>query len=447
MLFRGLLLIVMFLSQIHLHARLWVEQDEVTVGVGYSVQVFYESNNSYANIYVSHDNEEVIKIISEKVDYDAGIIVVRGIKPGISYISIYESGSVSPAVVKVTVEPLKPIAAITISDTPIRVTRGDCFEIRPYVYPAFSDFSSLRVYSSAPDDFSVGISYHDGNYINVSTPWRNRYTCEGTLTAQYDNVSSSCRVTSEPLYHPATEMWLHEGVVNKGRQIDLYPNFYNGEYGSLSPFKEHKWTVGNQGILSINSSNSMHILLSALEEGKTDISFWYQFHYDDEWKTYNDKASWEVVDLETRDNMRGIMVKNKKLDVSVGQFINLRARACSGTELSGDGSWRNEFPSKIVYSIDNKSVVDFAYPNGVFYALNPGVATITVKCGGLQIPVMINVSGNSDINEISVEPNDCNANDTSNIEWYTIDGVKIGNPRTGLYIRRTGPKVEKVYLK
>ena len=52
------------------------------------------------------------------------------------------------------------------------------------------------------------------------------------------------------------------------------------------------------------------------------------------------------------------------------------------------------------------------------------------------------MAGTSGIENVLTEA-DANAP----VEYFNIQGVRVANPQNGLYIRRQGNKVDKIYLK
>ena len=50
-------------------------------------------------------------------------------------------------------------------------------------------------------------------------------------------------------------------------------------------------------------------------------------------------------------------------------------------------------------------------------------------------------AGTTGINDINVD----NAN--APVEYFNLQGIRVENPANGLYIRRQGNKVEKIYVK
>jgi hypothetical protein len=71
-----------------------------------------------------------------------------------------------------------------------------------------------------------------------------------------------------------------------------------------------------------------------------------------------------------------------------------------------------------------------------------GSATVTATVGDLT--ATCNVFGLSGINTVATDEVD---NSNAPVEYYNLQGVRIANPQTGLYIRRQGNKAEKVIIR
>ncbi|MEZ3562888.1 MAG: hypothetical protein K1V72_00995 [Duncaniella sp.] len=74
--------------------------------------------------------------------------------------------------------------------------------------------------------------------------------------------------------------------------------------------------------------------------------------------------------------------------------------------------------------------------------ITPGTYTLTeISGGGRFSGFTYEVTGSSAITDINVD----NAN--APVEYFNLQGIRVENPANGLYIRRQGNKVEKVYVK
>jgi hypothetical protein len=75
---------------------------------------------------------------------------------------------------------------------------------------------------------------------------------------------------------------------------------------------------------------------------------------------------------------------------------------------------------------------------GKYYALLSIVCGKTYK--DLCEPIVIEVTDESTIESVGIDV-------SADAEYYNLQGVRIDNPSKGLYIRKQGNKVEKVFVK
>jgi len=95
---------------------------------------------------------------------------------------------------------------------------------------------------------------------------------------------------------------------------------------------------------------------------------------------------------------------------------------------------------------DNKGIIDsykdFANPNvQSFDVKNLNIVTFANKGEQPFAVVAVDYTKSTAITDVNVD--DANAP----VEYFNLQGIRVENPQNGLYIRRQGNKVEKVYVK
>jgi len=95
---------------------------------------------------------------------------------------------------------------------------------------------------------------------------------------------------------------------------------------------------------------------------------------------------------------------------------------------------------------DNKGIIesyqDYENPNVQSFEITPQ-RVVTFKNSGEQpfVVVAVEYTKTTGIADINVD----NAN--APVEYFNLQGIRVENPANGLYIRRQGTKVEKIYVK
>lgn len=123
---------------------------------------------------------------------------------------------------------------------------------------------------------------------------------------------------------------------------------------------------------------------------------------------------------------------------SIGAYIN---GECRGEGVCVNGKW---FITVHGDAASNGQAVNFRVydsMNGKIYDVDT-TQPYSQMAGTLKAPISLKVAGSSTgIESISADSLDPNA------KYYTIDGIEVTNPTTGLYIVVDGNKAQKVYIK
>ena len=132
----------------------------------------------------------------------------------------------------------------------------------------------------------------------------------------------------------------------------------------------------------------------------------------------------ESIDLAEHDGSVTIVLTHTEADVKMYHKFTAAAKSAAPAKEDADYEGYVEHPAEGVTITEPGTLMYYAEKNGV--KSTPKSLTVTNS----------NTTGIADI-EAAGEA----------VEYFNLQGVRVANPRNGLYIRRQGSKVEKIIVK
>ena len=176
--------------------------------------------------------------------------------------------------------------------------------------------------------------------------------------------------------------------------------------------------VLSYGVFGSNITNTavLHVPAEALEVYKTD-SKWSVF------KNIVATGGTEVVPAES------IELSQNTVTGKPGDTVTLTATVMPENATDKTVNWSSS--DETVATVSDEGVVSL---------LAVGNATVTASCGDISAECIVTVeSVQVGVDEIMT--------DSSIVEYYNLQGVRVTNPGKGMYIRRQGIRTEKVNLR